>query len=260
MHSFSDLQDRTETGCCRKTKNHPAVELMEAIVFTTFSFAMLSVSCIFGNSTGAFVSATAFVLCLSHAVALKTMLANTEVLEPSDSDLDTSNEDEDEDEDAEDEDQVEGELVAGEGAEGDILENDDEANEGNEANEGAVDCACSDSPASMHETIDEFKKVVSQTSDRLEAVSAALEVKAMNYQNAVNNADLAAEEYKRVAKEYSEIEAIIQEVAEEYRMKSKQAKEAIEAAQAAKAADQAAADADAEGWADVVDKRDYDVD
>jgi len=246
---------------------------MEAIVFTTFSFAMLSVSCIFGNSTGALVSATAFVLCLGHVMALKTMLANTEVLEASDSDLDTSNEDEGETQgkdEGETQDKDEGELVPGGGTEGDVLEDaevegdaegEDAEVEGDAEDEdaeveGAVDCTCSDSPESMHETIDEFKKVVSKTSDRLEAVSAALEVKAINYQKAVDNADLAAEEYKRVAKEYSEIEAIIQEVAEEYKMKSKLAKEAKEANEAAKAA----ADADAEGWGEVVDKREYDVD
>lgn len=96
MHTFSNLPNSPAPACCRKNKMEPEIDFLESLIYTTFSFALFAASCIMNNSTGAFVSGTALVICISHAYTLKTILDNDHVMEP---DSDNSDEDDDDDED-----------------------------------------------------------------------------------------------------------------------------------------------------------------
>jgi hypothetical protein len=88
--------------------------------------------------------------------------------------------------------------------------------------------------------LEEFKKVVNETTDDSDELGEIQK-----------NSHAAAAEYDRVAREYSEIERIIQNVAIEYRQKAAEAREA---------AAMATYDSDAEARADAADEREYNED
>jgi hypothetical protein len=88
--------------------------------------------------------------------------------------------------------------------------------------------------------LEEFKKVVNEVADDTEELG---EIQKSSH--------AAAAEYDRVAREYSEIERIIQNVAIEYRQKAAEAREA---------AAMATYDSDAEARADAADEREYNED
>jgi hypothetical protein len=87
--------------------------------------------------------------------------------------------------------------------------------------------------------LEEFKKVVNETTDNSEELG-----------NVATNAHSPAE-YDRIAREYTEIERIIQNVAAEYRDKAAAAREA---------AAMAAHDSDADARANAADEREYNED
>ena len=89
--------------------------------------------------------------------------------------------------------------------------------------------------------LEEFKKVVNETTDDSEELG-----------NVATNSHAAAAEYDRVAREYTEIERIIQNVAAEYRQKAAAAREAAMAVHDS--------DADAEARANAADEREYNED
>jgi hypothetical protein len=88
--------------------------------------------------------------------------------------------------------------------------------------------------------LEEFKKVVNETTDDSDELGEIQK-----------NSHAAAAEYDRVAREYSEIERIIQNVAIEYRQKAAEAREA---------AAMATYDSDAEARANAADEREYNED
>jgi hypothetical protein len=88
--------------------------------------------------------------------------------------------------------------------------------------------------------LEDFKKVVNETTDFSEELG---EIE--------KNTHAAAAEYDRVAREYTEIERIIQNVAIEYRQKAAAAREA---------ASMAGHDSDAEARANAADEREYNED
>jgi hypothetical protein len=88
--------------------------------------------------------------------------------------------------------------------------------------------------------LEEFKKVVNETDNSEELGEVA------------TNSHAAAAEYDRVAREYTEIERIIQNVAAEYRQKAAVAREAAMAVNDS--------DADAEARANAADEREYNED
>ena len=116
----------------------------------------------------------------------------------------------------------------------------------------------------------DFKKIVHEASEEtaisnaLDTATAILEQKSIEYKLALSSAEAAAADYNRVAREYSEIEKIIQGVAAEYRSKAAAAKEAALSAITAATEDQEAdADADAddaEARADAADEKEYNAD
>jgi hypothetical protein len=88
--------------------------------------------------------------------------------------------------------------------------------------------------------LEDFKRVVNETTDFSEDLG---EIE--------KNTHAAADEYDRVAREYTEIERIIQNVAIEYRQKAAAAREA---------ASMVGHDSDAEARADAADEREYNED
>ena len=116
--------------------------------------------------------------------------------------------------------------------------------------------------------LEDFKKIVDEASEEtaiskaLDTATAILEQKSIEYKLALSSAEAAAADYNRVAREYSEIEKIIQGDAAEYRSKAAAAKEAALSAITAATEDQEAdADADdAEARADAADEKEYNAD
>lgn len=114
--------------------------------------------------------------------------------------------------------------------------------------------------------LEDFKKAVNliseekAVSEALNSATAVLEEKELNYRTAITSEDTAALEYDRVAREYTEIEQIIQTVAAEYRLKASNAREAAKSKLAEKQAEDEADEAEAEARADAAYEREYNED
>ena len=215
--------------CCytraSKRKN-PEIDILDMGLYALYTLVMLSLSFMLKSLLGVYLCSTLLVIILSNIYTLRNMLNDDGSPKELDESIYSDDSDDSDDSDSSSESEAEDSILK------------------------------------------DFKKIVHEASEEtaisnaLDTATAILEQKSIEYKLALSSAEAAAADYNRVAREYSEIEKIIQGVAAEYRSKAAAAKEAALSAITAATEDQEAdADADdAEARADAADEKEYNAD
>jgi hypothetical protein len=231
MTTFSSILTTQDPNCCHRkttrTRTGLEINLLENALYALYVLVMLGTFCLFNNTKGIYVCGALLVIILGNMYSLNRSISQN---------------------------MYEGHELDTSGISDSDFEKEDEAqDEGDGDDQSSI--------------LEEFKKVVNEAyeenkvSDAVYSATTVLEKTATNYMTAITSADTAAVEYDRVAREYSEIEQIIQNVAAEYREKARAAREAAEARQAQQSdAAEAEAEAEAEARADAADEREYNED
>ena len=215
--------------CCytraSKRKN-PEIDILDMGLYALYTLIMLSISFMLKNLLGVYICSTFLVIILTNIYTLRNMINDNESL----TDIDES-----------------------------IYSDVSTSVSDSESEEGEAEDSI----------LEDFKKIVDEASEEtaiskaLDTATAILEQKSIEYKLALSSAEAAAADYNRVAREYSEIEKIIQGVAAEYRSKAAAAKEAALAAIIAATEGNTETDADAddaEARADAADEKEYNAD